>query len=127
MQLKNDIEGMNVLDDVVQQYFQDVGHRYVRKFMSTEDIEWGWKYAHYLLDRKNIFRYGIGKDRDGWLGGIEIAIGPEYFGPADFWSYENSQRFRLGTEIDDIRHNLGLLDEFFGRPGALERAHGFVV
>ena len=76
----------------------------------------GWFSWAFLIDRKYVIQYSIGpSDRGaGYLGGLSLAIGPHYFGPADFWSYENSERFRMGTDTFDIEQNLRLLDEFFG-------------
>jgi hypothetical protein len=45
---------------------------------------------------------------------VSLAIGPHYFAPADFWSYENSKRFKIEASTEAIEHNLKLLDEFFG-------------
>ena len=117
MLLKNDIEGINNLDDAIQNYYKNTGGRVVRQFSTSENIEWGWTYLHYLVDRNRIFRYGIGQDRTTWVGGIELAIGPHYFGVADFWSYENAQRFKIEASTDAAVFNLRLLDEFWGCRG----------
>lgn len=125
MRLKNDADGRNFLDETIQGYYRSNGNRCASNFLHSKDEEWGWSYTHFLLEQKIIFRYGIGEDRGVTMGGLQLAIGPHYFGPADFWSYENSQRFRLGTEVDDVLHNLGLLDEFLGNEDTLKRAHGW--
>jgi hypothetical protein len=125
VQLNNDIDGRNILNATIETYYKKNGSRSANNFLTSIDQKWGWFYTHFLLDRKIIVRYGIGEDRGMSVGGVRLAIGPHYFNPADFWSYEHSQRFRLGTEIDDINHNLGLLDEFFGYPDALKTAHGW--
>jgi filamentous hemagglutinin len=45
-----------------------------------------------------------------------VSIGPRYFSPADFWSYEASQRFTLEASTEGVIRNLRLLDEFLGYP-----------
>lgn len=52
-----------------------------------------------------------------YVGGVQLAIGPHYFSPADFWSYEASQRFTLEASMEGVIKNLRLLDEFLGYPG----------
>ena len=73
-----------------------------------------WHYEHFLLDRKHVFRYGIGKDRRMMLGSLELGIGPHYFSAADFWDEANFKRFSMEASTEAIEHNLGLLDEFLG-------------
>jgi hypothetical protein len=63
-----------------------------------------------------VIRYGIVRDRGAWLGGVALGIGPHYFGPADFWSYEHAQRFTLEASTEGAIKNLILLDEFLGYP-----------
>jgi hypothetical protein len=113
MQLSDDLSGRNLLIHTVIQYYRSNGARPVRKFSETEDKEWAHFYAHFLVDRKYVIRYGIGADRGDLRGGVELAIGPHYFGPADFWSYENSERFTLEASTEGIERNLALLDEFW--------------
>lgn len=114
MQLKNDFSGRNLLDETIRSYYKDNGDRHVSIFLHSTNEEWGWRYAHVLLDRKIVIRYGVGEDRGMLLGGVELAIGPHYFGPSDFWSYENSQRFTLEASTEGVEKNLRLLDEFLG-------------
>ena len=116
MQLKNDLNGRNLLDDVIRSYFKESGGREAHRFLHSKNEEWGWHYTHYLISRKHVIRYGIGEDRGGCVGGVELAIGPHYFGPADFWSYEASQRFTLEASTEGVIKNLRLLDEFLGYP-----------
>ena len=126
MRLKNDEESWFKLNQIITEFYKKQARPVSTFRSSSQHLEDSLELS-FLVDQKHVVKYVIGLDRGIFLGSVHLGIGPEYFGPADFWSYENSQRFRLGTEIDDIRHNLGLLDEFFGRPSALELAHGFVV
>lgn len=112
MQIKNDIEGWNLLQSTINQYFKRDEKRTISYFLETKNEEWGFFYQHFLLDRKHIFRYGIGQDRETWIGGLELAIGPHYFGPADFWSSAASERFQMAASTEAVEHNLRLLNEF---------------
>jgi hypothetical protein len=71
-------------------------------------------YVRFLLERKFVVEYKFESDRDTLVGTVSLGIGPAYFMPADFWNYENSQRFSLDESTEAIRHNLGVLDEFLG-------------
>ena len=108
------MDGLNMLDDAIQEYYSKNGNRHIRKFKSSENKDWGWHYLHYLVDRRHVIRYGIGQDRNVWVGGLELAIGPSYFEAADFWSYANSERFTLEASTEGVERNLALLDEFLG-------------
>ena len=88
----------------------------MRIFSETEDKEWDAFDLHFLLDRKHVIKYGICGNRHSYTGGVGLAIGPHYFAPSDFWSYENSQRFKMAATTDAVEHNLRLLDEFLGYP-----------
>lgn len=112
VQLRNDIAGVNLLRGTVLEYYASDSTRIVEYFLETDDEEWGWHYQHFLVDRRHIFRYGIGQDRGVWLGGLDLAIGPHYFGVAQFWDYANSERFKLDATTEAVKHNLALLDEF---------------
>lgn len=114
MQLKNDIEGLNILDDTINEFYTIYGRRLIKIFMRSKHNDWDWDYIHYILDHKHIIRYGIGEDRGMWLSSLELAIGPHYFGAVDFWNYENSQRFTIEATTEAIFKNLRLLDEFLG-------------
>ena len=112
MQLRDDLESLNILDDTIHNFYKRFGDRHVTKFMSSQND--GWSYMHYLVDRKHVIRYGIGQDRNMWLGSVVLAIGPSYFCAADFWDYQNFERFKLGASTEAVEHNLKLLDEFLG-------------
>ena len=114
MQLKNDSPSWNMLRETVYDHYKINGARCVSGFLDTQNEEWGWTYQHFLLDRKHIFKYGIGVDRGVWMGGVSLAIGPHYFGPADFWNYAASERFKIDATVSAVQHNLRLLDEFLG-------------
>jgi hypothetical protein len=114
MQLSNDLEGRNLLARTIFAFYRSDGDRIVKNFLRSEDKEQGYFYTHFLVDAVHVIRYGIGQDRGILLGGVEIAIGPHYFSPADFWSYENSERFTLEASTEGVVHNLKLLDEFWG-------------
>jgi hypothetical protein len=116
MQLKIDNDGRNLLDDTIRHYYKIDANREAKNFLHSKDDEWGWFYTHYLLDKKVVIRYGIGEDRGMCVGGIQLAIGPHYFSPADFWSYENSTRFTIEASTEGVLKNLRLLDEFLGYP-----------
>jgi len=111
--LRNDIEGRNALKKIVLDFYES-REIFVRNFLNSEDKEWGWFDAHFLIDRKFVFKYGIGMDRGTWLGGISLAIGPHYFSPSDFWSYEDSKKFKVEPDKEAIEHNLRMLNKFLG-------------
>ncbi|MDM0106118.1 hypothetical protein QTH97_14330 [Variovorax sp. J22R24] len=114
MQLKNDLQGRQMLDETVLNYYKAHGNRFVKRFLYSEDEEWGWWYSHYLVDRKHVIRYGIGQDRQAWVGGVELGIGAHYFGAAEFWSSEDFWRFGNQATTEEVERNLALLDEFLG-------------
>ncbi|CAG9176750.1 hypothetical protein [Cupriavidus pampae] len=124
MQLKNDVDSINALNDAVKGFYERNGGRSAIRFLHgyTED---GGIYTHFLVDRKHVIRYEIGKDRKIWLGALSLAIGPHYFGPADFWSYEASERFKMDATTDAVLHNLALLDEFLGYPDSMKSVYGY--
>lgn len=104
---------MNLIDKFIREYYQKHGGRVCHAFLRSEEID-GWIFLHYLIDRKHVVRYGFGEDRGIPVGGFELAIGPQYFGPADFWSSDNFWRFSNEVTPDGIEKNLLLLDEFWG-------------
>ncbi len=114
MQLKNDTNGRNLLREVVTGYYEKLGNRTVSCFLRANNPEWNWYYEHYLIDHKHVIRYGLGEDRHLLIGGVELAIGPHYFAPVDFWDYPNSQRFKIEASTEAVEYNLKLLDEFLG-------------
>lgn len=111
MLLNNDLEGINLLDDTIHEYYKKSG-RYVAKFLKSENKESGSTYLHYIIDRKHVIRYEVGEDRGLVVGGVELGIGPHYFRAAYFWTYENSERFSIEVSTGSVIHNLSLLDEF---------------
>ncbi|MDM0030479.1 hypothetical protein [Variovorax saccharolyticus] len=115
MQLKSDLDGQNLLNQVIHEYYERQ-NRIVRNFSSGEEQD-GAYYTYYLIDRKHVIRYSIGPDREFMLGAVELAIGPNYFNPAAFWSYENYQRFSMDATTEAVELNLFLLDEFLGCKG----------
>ena len=70
----------------------------------------------FLLERKHVIECGVLYEPrvKRYLSTLLLGIGPEYFGPANFWSYEQSERFTMEATTEGIVHNLGLLDEFLG-------------
>lgn len=112
--LKDDLESRNLLDETIYSFYKRVENRPIENFLRTKDEEWGWWYTLFLVDRNHVIRYGYGQDRGFWVGGVELGIGPHYFGPAAFWSYEDSQRFSMEASTEGIIKNLSLLDEFLG-------------
>ena len=103
-----------LIDETIRKHYKKSGNREVCIFMHgcKED----WYYTGFLLERKHVIRFAYGPDRYGWTGGIQLAIGPDYFGPSDFWSPENAERFLMEWSPDALVRNLMLLDEFLGYP-----------
>lgn len=114
MQLKNDLISKNNLDEIICEYYRRVGGRSASNFLRTEDEKCLGYDTYFLVDRRHVIRYGISEDRGTWLGAVSLAIGPHYFGAADFWSYENFRRFTLEASTEGVVKNLALLDEFWG-------------
>lgn len=102
----------NSVQVAVLDYYENL-QREVKYFRESRNDEWGGGYLHFLIEKRNVIRYGFGFDRDVWVGGVEIGIGPEYFGPAYFWSYEKSTSFLSSVDAGSVFHNLSLLDEFW--------------
>lgn len=114
MQLSSDYAGFELLFNTVRLYYSNTGNRQLNIFSQELPDANGRYQIRFLVDRKYVVQYSIGEDRGYFLGGLALAIGPQYFGPADFWSYENSERFAMGATTDCITQNLSLLDEFLG-------------
>lgn len=113
MQLGINSDGLNELRKIILDHYQKNGGKTVSIFKETLDAS--SIAIHYLLERKHVIQYAIGLDDKGWkmsMGTILLGIGPHYFSPADFWSYENFRRFKMAAEPFDIQFNLKLLDEF---------------
>lgn len=115
VQLRNDEASWFELNRVISSYYAKQERHMVAfragKISSSESLEFC-----FLIDRKHVIKYVISHDRGCFLGGIFLGVGPEYFGPADFWSYKNSERFTLDTDAHAVVKNLRLLDEFLGYP-----------
>lgn len=114
VRLKNNDDGISGLDNVIENYYDKNGGRFVLIFDEKSTSEGGLTYVRYLLDKKHVIEYSIYEDGRTMVGEIALAIGPHYFSPEIFWSPENSVRFKPGIYPNDIEHNLRLLDEFFG-------------
>jgi len=124
VQLKNDFDSFKLLYETIYSYYKKSGDRFVTIFADNPPSEDGY-YVRFLVDRQRVIEYGVVQDRGSYLSGVSLAIGPHYFGPADFWSYEASERFKRDASTDAVVHNLALLDEFFGNPDALQYAYGY--
>lgn len=112
MQLKDDIESKNALDRAILEFYKENGNRDVRIFLHSKSEDEMEYRTHFLLDRQYVIEYGIGFDRGFWLGGVALGIGPHYFSPSYFWSYEDANRFTLEATTEGVEKNLALLDEF---------------
>ncbi len=119
MQLKNNLEGRNLLDDTVRNYYRKAGNRSIKHFLWSEDR--GVLSSHFLLERRHVLKISIGEDRGAYLTDIQLGIGPHYFSPSDFWSYEDYRRFKIEADIWSIEFNLRLMDEFLGYTQYLPR------
>jgi hypothetical protein len=108
----NALDMRNLVDNLIYEYYKKNRNRIVEIFLHSEDSEWGWNFTHFLLEKELVVRYGFGEDRGSWVGGLEIGIGPHYFGPAAFWSYQQSQRFPIEVSAEGIEKSLALLDEY---------------
>lgn len=112
MQLSNYLEIRNGLQLAVLKYYKALG-RDARYFLESKDDEWGWVNLHFLIDKRHVIRYGFGLDRDVLLGGIALGIGPHYFGPDSFWSYDDSLKFSNSLDEESVFRNLRLMDDFW--------------
>lgn len=113
MQLNHDVSSFTLLYEAVISYYKKNGDRHISIFADKSPEGGGGKfYIRFLLDRKHVVEYVILQDRGFSLSGLSLAIGPHYFGPADFWSYKDSERFTLEASTEGVQKNLELLDEF---------------
>lgn len=120
MLLRNDECGRNALQDVVLDYFE--GKRPVYSFLWSEDG--GIFYNHFILDRRWVFRVGLGEDRGTTLACLEFSIGPHYFMPHVFCDQELANKFSIEPSVDAIRCNLSLLEDVIReRGGGLPLTH----
>lgn len=113
MQLNDDISSLARLYEAVMDYYKKHGNRHVSIFEDKVPGDEKY-YVRFLLERKHVIEYAIVKDRNLYLSGVSLGIGPHYFGPADFWSFKDSERFTLEASTEGVKHNLALLDEFLG-------------
>lgn len=116
MQLNNDLSSFEALFEAIRKYYKVSGDRAIKFISYTPPNSFETFEVEFLLDRKHICKYLVTQDRWGNVAGVELAIGPYYFGPADFWSYENSERFTMEASTEGVEKNLRLLDEFLGYP-----------
>lgn len=114
MQSSDNLEIRNNVQISVLNYYKYLS-REARYFLESKDDEWGWTNLHFLVDKIHVIRYGFGSDRGALRGGVALGIGPHYFGPESFWSYEDSLNFLYTVDTDSIFHNLRLMDEFWKR------------
>lgn len=120
MQLRIDYDGMNELRGIILDFYEKNGNRAVSIFQEEVESSLGKMAIYYLLDKKHVLQYSVGLDDKGWgttTSMIMLGIGPHYFSPAAFWSYENFRRFKITAEPFDIRINLRLMDEFLSSRG----------
>ena len=117
--LINDLDGRNALRNTIFSFYEKNGNRPVSNFLDSEEN--GFFYVHFLINRKHVIRYSVGRDRGIFVGGVSLAIGPHYFGPYDFWDYENSERFSMEASTEAVENNLSLLDEFLGYAFAISK------
>lgn len=113
MQLGNDLKSFQRLYEAVNSFYGRCAIRHWAIFEDLTPEQEDKYYVRFLVDRKHVVEYAVVTDRGFQLSGVSLAIGPRYFGPADFWSYENSKRFALEATTEAIEQNLHLLDEFF--------------
>lgn len=113
MQLGNDFKSFQSLYESVNSFYGTYANRHWTIFEDLAPGQGDRYYVRFLADRTHVIEYAVATDRGLQLSGVSLAIGPRYFGPADFWSYENSKRFALEATTEAIEQNLRLLDEFF--------------
>ena len=110
MLLENNFEGFQAL-------YREVGNYYEKRHCSIYECQafndGDHCFVRFLVDRFHVVQYSFRYDRGFLLSGVGLAIGPHFFGPADFWSYDNMRRFALEASTEAIRKNLELLDEYF--------------
>ena len=110
---------LNTIQEIIFNYY-----KYQNRFVSIYEGDivkdsWGEEMIRFrfLVDRKHVLETGIGKEAmphgysyKTWMA---LAIGPKFFTAADFWDYENYERFDIDATDEAIIHNLKLMDEFF--------------
>lgn len=125
MLLNNDFDGFKNLYDSVNSYYKKTGNRHVSIFSDKPPSGDEPYYVRFLVDRKYVVQYAILRDRGVSLSSLTMAIGPHFFAPADFWSFDNGARFKMDASTDAVAHNLALFDEFIGYSDALKKAYGY--
>lgn len=115
MLLRGDLGSKNALDFCISDYYKKK-NRQAHCFLTGEDPVGGSYFVCCIVDRRHVLKYEIGSDREIWIGSISLAIGPHYFGPSDFWSYSDSERFSMDATTEAVVKNLMLLDEFWASP-----------
>lgn len=110
MQLRNDVDRCNVLRDVIRDFYKQDRPLSFCDYSGVDGE--GASETIFLLDRKFVIKYSIEYDNGVLLGVVLLAIGPIFFSAADFWSYEDSKKFKLEVDIEAVRHNLTMLDIF---------------
>ncbi len=115
MQLNNSLESETALRFCILDYYEGMG-RAITDYKSDTGSP-GFIRSYFLVDRRHVIRYSIGNDPnpqgDRWVGGVEIGIGPDFFHPMQFWSYEQGERFSMEASTEAVAKNLRLLDEFW--------------
>jgi hypothetical protein len=114
MQISNDFDGYKTLHLTICDYYKKNGSRNLAFFANKTPDGDGECYIRFLMDRKHVIQCSILTDRGINLTAVLLAIGPHYFTATDFWSYENSRRFKIDASTESVIHNLRLMDEFLG-------------
>ena len=110
MQIKNDSDRCNVLREIIKEFYEP---KRPLSFCDYSGVDQnGDSKTTFLLDRKFVVQYSIGYDNGVLLGVVLLAIGPIFFTAADFWSYEDSRKFKLDVDVEAVHHNLAMLDVF---------------
>jgi len=99
------------LYNTIVRHYSDQNREYTIFDQNDGEAE-GDSYVRFLIDRKHVIEYRITVDRGMDLAIPSVAIGPHYFPPVDYWDYRNSQRFSLSPDIEALKHNLSVLDDF---------------
>ena len=114
MRLESEIIDAHQLDGAIGKYYREKS-RFVEIFdVHLSENDANMFFVKFLLDRKHVIQYIISKDRGVWGASILLAIGPAYFRPAQFWSYDAMKMFSMETTVTALRKNLDAMDVFFG-------------
>ena len=113
MELREHEEGWNRLRAIIASFYSTRGRTLAFFSEASQcDNELG---VCFLLDRKHVLKYLVGKDRGLYIGVLLLAIGPRYFSANDYWDYENYQRFRMSTDNHSVIRNLELFEEYLSQ------------